>query len=136
MRRLRPTIKCWATRTLSIALISCSFAVAGCDSGGPCDPRLLVVYEREVAVTATDSVTGEAVPSATAVLMVGNDTTSRNSIGSDVSKYPINLHVFGAGAYTLSVAAPDYSTWSNTINVNSICRQPAIPITARMQKQP
>jgi len=130
LRSSRPRASFAATLVLS-----CAFAVAGCHSatGSKCDS--FAVYTHSIVVTAKDSVTGALVPNAAVMAAGASGDTAKMSIGSDVTRYPADLSVL-AGAYTVSVAASGYATWTTTVGVANDCAQPQVTLTAMMQRSP
>lgn len=127
---LRPpnaSMKCFSTIALS-----CAFVLASChrDCGSN-----LVAPDYSIVVTAQDSVTGALVANTTVMeIQQSLADTAKRSIGSDVTMYPAVLPQFG-GTFTVSVAAPGYTTWSKTLS-GLRCAEARLVLTARMQKSP
>ena len=121
------------TKWISVVPLACVLAVAGCHSGeSGC--QAYDIYDGTIEVTAEDAATGALVPNTTMTLMVSPVDTAVQSIGSDVSKYPVDFLSIGLGTYQLSVAAPGYATWTNDVTVE--CSIPPNTVTARLQKSP
>lgn len=112
----------------------CVLAVAGCDGVRGCDVYNNYNYDSVIEVTAVDAATDAPVPNATMALLLSPIDTAVLSVGSDVSKYPVDFTGLGTGKFQLSVAAPGYTAWKNTVSVT--CAKPPATVTARLEKSP
>jgi hypothetical protein len=114
-----------------LALVG-AVAVSSCQSitGTTCNDT--VAYQA-LEMTAKDSVTGVLVVNAVLKAIGQGADSATVSIGSDVSKYPVNLAGVG-GTYAVSIVAPGYLTWSRTVVVTGGCVPKQVSLTAQMQK--
>ena len=119
---------------LSVVPLACMLAIAGCDGMRGCDVYNDYNYDSAIEVTAVDAATDAPVPNATMDLVVAPRDTAVLSVGSDVSKYPVDFTGLSTGKFQLSVAAPGYATWKNT--VSAMCAKPPATVTARLKKSP
>jgi hypothetical protein len=119
---------------LSVVSLACMLAVAGCDGVRGCDVYNYYNFDSTVEVTAVDAATGAPVPNATMTLVVSPIDTAVLSVGSDVSKYPAVFTGLSTGKFQLSIAAPNYATWKNTVTV--MCAKPPATVTARLNQSP
>ena len=117
-------------KLLSVMPLACMIAVAGCDGVRGC--QVYDYYDGTIEVTAVDAATGALVPNATMDLLLTPIDTTELSIGADVSKYPVDFTGLTTGTFQLSVAAPGYATWKNSVNV--MCAKPPATVTARLKK--
>ncbi|MFI5233307.1 MAG: PEGA domain-containing protein [Gemmatimonadales bacterium] len=118
---------------LSFVPLAGMLAIAGCDGVRGCDVYVYY-YDGTVEVTAVDAVTGAPVPNATMALLVSPIDTAVLSVGSDVSKYPVDFTGLSTGTFQLAIVAPGYATWRNTVSV--MCAKPSATVTARLEKSP
>lgn len=118
---------------LSVVPLAC-VVVAGCDGVRGCDVYNDFNYDSVIEVTAVDAATGSPVPNATMDLLVSPIDTAVLSVGSDVSKYPVDFTGLSTGTFQLAIVAPGYATWRNTVSV--MCAKPPAMVTARLEKSP
>ena len=119
-------------RLLPVVLLATVLGVTGC--GGVRGCEVYDYYDGTVEVTAVDGATGALVPNTTMALLVPPFDTTVMSVGADVSKYPVDFTGLSTGKFQLSIAAPGYATWKNSVTV--MCANPPATVTARLQKSP
>ena len=119
---------------ISAALFTCMLALAGCDGVKGCQVYDYYSFDGVIEVTALDASTSAPVPNTTMTLTIAPGDTSVLTVGSDVSKYPVDFTGLNIGKFPLSIAAPGYATWNGKVAVN--CAQPPATVTARLKKSP
>lgn len=121
-------------RWVSAAPFACMLALTACDGIKGCEVYDYYNFDGVIEATAVDASTGAPVPNATMVLLIAPGDTSVLSVGSDVSQYPLEFTGLNSGKFRLSITAPGYATWANTVAV--MCAKPPTTLTARLKASP